>query len=149
MALPTGPDRLAPYANHGDTYVPYRLIEPVYLETPAGDFAAYRFEEFQLLLQMDEDFRKAAEDLERALKSNAQYSLSLKAYEELVDNQHIQLKLCLGDRSRLTEKWKKTEAEKNKQEAKGKGGLFTIVGWSLAGVGFAVSAGLLIGIVAQ
>lgn len=131
-------------------YKIFRLPKP-YMILDAGDMrlATYDLEGFKLLLAMDADFHHVTENLATSRVQVEALSKKLAARATQVSNGQEQLKLCTVDRTRITSKWKRTEAAKNKAEAKRRGGLFAITGWTLAGVSVSVSIGLLIGLLVQ
>lgn len=128
-------------------YQVYRLPKPLILEEEA--VVIYTFGQFKLLLTMDNDLRRAEGDNKIYRKRLEETGTQLVSTEIQLANTRNQVDLCREDRVRLTEKWKKTEKAKNEAESRKRRGLFAVAGWTVAGVSLTLSAGLLLGLIAQ
>jgi len=131
-------------------YKVFKLPKPS-LIIDAGDarYAAYNLTDFRLLLTMDNDYREISESLARSQRraEALDQQVAIKTVQGVYSE--TQLQLCLEDRTRITSKWKAAETAKNKAEAKRRGGLFAIAGWTIAGVSVVGLGGLILGIVIQ
>ena len=134
---------------YAQDYVPYRLPKPEFLTVDAEEYAGYDKEGFKSLLRMDQDFRTTASDLELNLRRVEELNGIVSAERRKSVKYSEQLQLCLVDRTRITEKWKKTEERANIAESKEGGRLSAVVGWSVAGVSLAALGGLIIGLIVK
>ena len=131
-------------------YKVFKLPKPtLLLDYKDIKYAAYNLQDFRRLLHMDSEFNEVSDNLASTKRRVELLDSQLTLRTTQVSNGKKQLQLCVTDRTRITTKWKKSEADKNDAEAKRRGGLFAIAGWTVAGVSVSVSIGLLIGLLAQ
>ena len=148
-ALAELPNNLLPADNRTKihTYKPYKLPKPTMLSYGGHQYAAYDLEGFKILLHIDENLRVAEQDLDLAV-TRLEYtkSMYLSAYN-MASKRREQLDICTTDKVRLTSKWEKEVAARHKSEAKKRGGLFAIAGWTIAGVSILGLGGVILGLV--